>query len=290
MNTAGLINEYFAELMCDKWQSSQTDKNRWRAVCGGFEAFPIDVSLSANWIYAGTLMDIPPEKSNFSILWHNSRLLMAKLYKDAQNRTILGAQWPTNHLTFSAFKLLLTTITQALQSLYRDEDAGTEQQANQMLLYIPQERIWQYLYQINVSGWILADSPQDSCWHFGYRGHRGEPDSVYMHFTAHWTHFQSPIRIRELPHLEAICDYLLHLNRYMIMAKFRLSGQGNIMLTIQCPTEQLDFPLFNVCMQGMATYLDRFSQEVILLANSERLEEFLKSGDLLPPKVVVFDW
>ena len=153
-----------------------------------------------------------------------------------------------------------------------------------LALYIPKERIWRYVRQIDRSGWSLGAEPENSSWHFLYHGHISR-FHVQMEFTEHWTHFQArlPFSTKERSSRAdlALFEHLLALNSGMRMARF-LFSHNSVVLSLHCPTERLNFKMFELCMQAMGVYLDQMGPEVILLASSERLGQFVDSG-VLPP-------
>lgn len=275
-----LLSGYFRELEGEGWQTPTVQDDVWETV---YDGHIVKLRVSLNWIYIQTRisdsLDLPVDQLHLL----NDRLLMAKVCRSSDEHLFLAAEWPVMHVNRATFRLATSSISNALRLL---DDLKTwqnpaESNDGQLALYIPQERIRQYLRQIDMYGWSLAGEPSDTCWQFGYRGH--SPFEVQMIFSANWTHFQSPLRIKSISDSAAFFNYLFHLNSSMVMAKFRVSNKG-LGLAIQCPTEHLSFGLFETCMYGMSTYLDRFASEVILLASSARLAEYAKSGRLPPPE------
>lgn len=281
---AELLCAYFQEFERDGWQVSACVDRVWQLT---YEGQSIKVYVNPSWVYVQTPAPVPrsPTMGSQKMLELARQLLMTKLCQADDGRLLLATEWPTTNLNFATLRLVLTATAQALDLLSSRSSAGQAEAppGSRMACYIPQECIWQYVRQIDMHGWSLGAEPEDTCWLFGYRGHTLQFE-VYMDFTANWTHFQAPVRahVSDSSILPALWRYLLQLNRRMMMAKFCLTKDG-IVIAIQCPTELLDFSLFEICMQGMATYLDRFGPELILLAGSSRLGEFVQSGQLTSP-------
>lgn len=284
--TPDVLHSYLQQLGSDGWLPPKPKGEYWQT---GYRQHSVDVCRTRNWVSVRT--NIREIENDIEALEWNSRVFLAKLSRDRTGCMILSADWPADDLNFSSVRLLMTATARALatterasanRSIVDSRDSTVERLA----LYIPKERIWQYLRQIDRSGWYLAGEPENSRWQFHYHGHIGK-FYVRMEFTEHWTHFQArlPIWLGEhnhpsLAHLP-LYRQLLALNGTMRMARFRLAENG-VVLSLHCPTERLNFGMFEICMQSMAVYLDRMGPEVILLASSERLGHFIHSG-VLPP-------
>jgi hypothetical protein len=256
----------------------------------------VEMGQGNNWFYVRARLpnlEMPDSMS----LRLNNHFHLTKLCRNNEGRLYLSTEWPTAGLSFRIVHLTLKSTQRALEIL-RDPVLRSDQfawttdmtsnpsQGSRVALYIPKERIWQFLRQIDRRGWSLIGEPENTRWRFGYLGHNTKFE-LHMSFTAHWTYFQAPIRVLPAKHLkDTLFRHLLYLNRRLMMAKFRLTPNEQIVLGVQCPTERLDFQLFELCMDGMAEYLDRMGPEVILLATNDRLSEFVRYGRLKEPDVL----
>jgi len=277
---------YFKRLENDGWQRAEMQGENWLLY---YNESPVVLTKRKNWVHVQAILPDNDSLRRLGLLL-NSSFLMAKIGMTRSGDLMIAAEWPAANLSFAALKLVMTSVARAIDFLKNPDSAEPNADAGKpasgrVAMSIPKEHILRYLRQLDTRGWSLGAEPQNARWHFGYRSHN-QISSVFMQFTTCWTHFQAPIQIdvtSSLSERNVVAEYLLHLNHRMMMAKFRMTKERAIVLTIQCPTEQMEFPLFQACMEGMATYLDRFVPETILLANSARLAEFVDSGRLPKP-------
>ncbi len=154
---------------------------------------------------------------------------------------------------------------------------------------IPHETIVRYIQNLSIAGWGIKESPRDLTWHLGYKGLLRVYD-VYLNVTKMWAYFQVPILVdRVAPVLSAgnleaqslFLEYLLKLNATWFMAKIGISEADQVLLLVEVPVETLDFSLMQFLARTIGTYLDRYGQEIQIMAllhNDPRLSELLQAA------------
>jgi hypothetical protein len=92
--------------------------------------------------------------------------------------------------------------------------------------------------------------------------------------------------------------YLMQLNDRMYWAKFNLLpiGRGDkkayrVILTLDLPSEEFDFPIFRQAALTMSHYLESFSNEILLLSTDNGLAHLATQYNPLPEwfKIVPFE-
>jgi hypothetical protein len=287
----GDLNNYLQGFEGDGWTAAQLQGNCWKT---SYRKRAVEIWLTRNWINVQS--PVPEVDDDRRALEWNNRILIAKLCRAPAGTMMLKAEWPIDELNSSSLRLLMTAVARALgtieaASMQLVTSTVTGSTAEGLALYIPKERIWQYVRQIDNNGWSLGGEPGNTRWNFLYHGHICK-FHVRMEFTTHWTHFQTALPVwREefFPQTHfASFNHLLALNNSMRMARFRLN-HNSVILSLHCPTERLNFRMFEICMQAMGVYLDRMGPEIILLASSQRLEGFIDSGVLPPAEDFLFE-
>jgi hypothetical protein len=284
------------------WEKAINFDSTWYLAYGNYQ---IQVYAGQNWLYIRVPLMFHEQFGFWMDMIQLSELFhLCRLCRDQNNKLYLEANWPLTNLSFTVFKMLLMAMTQALQKIDTKYPTGISDPSkhgnpsiqqnsfrssqSSMALYIPKELIWKYVRQIDMYGWGLAKEPENTRWLFVYRSHTAR-FQVYMIFTENWTYFLAPIQT-QVCDLGVLWSYILQIHCRMTMARFRLTESDGIVLTIQCPTDQLTFPVFQSCMHGMALYLDRFVPEIILLGNSKRLCKYISTGELPPSEYSLLDY
>jgi hypothetical protein len=109
-------------------------------------------------------------------------------------------------------------------------------------------------------------------WRSGFRGEVA-PFRFYVRLTENWVFFI--IAPFVLPAKNADCATALHkrllrLNQDMTLAKFALDNDDDVVLTVEFPTENIDYSEFKDALDVLSYYADRHYLEVLNLAQQER--------------------
>jgi hypothetical protein len=211
-------------------------------------------------------------RSYHILLERNEHMFMAKFCLDEQCRPLLTVEIPTRY----ASPLLLDRALASLihyaapplpESILPDETPG-----------LPREVVFRYINGIKASHWILKEEPRNlgQSWHLAYKGFSSRLFDVYLTLTRNWAYFQIPVLLSRVPsvlleediRLQALFfKYLLQLNELWYMARLSLGVDSSLLLLLEIPTEALDFTLFQLATSTLATYLNRYGQEMQIMAS-----------------------
>jgi hypothetical protein len=116
---------------------------------------------------------------------------------------------------------------------------------------------WQYDYDDETQTWVT--------------GFRGETSSfqVLVHLTDNWLYFIiSPFvdGPRGATCLQRLHQYLLRLNHTVNMAKFSVDRDGDVVLTVELPTENLSYSQFCDGLNALSYYADEYYVDALNLA------------------------
>lgn len=117
--------------------------------------------------------------------------------------------------------------------------------------------------------WAYEKS-KENVWLTGFRGDVSS-FRIFVKVTEHWVYFTiSPFVVA--PKDEAATHrlnwHLLRLNRDINMAKFCLDSDGDIVLTVELPTESLDYSEFSDALGALSHYADDTYLEILNLAQT----------------------
>lgn len=152
-----------------------------------------------------------------------------------------------------------------------------------------------YLNGIQVYGWSSKEKLEGFSWHLLYRGHHRVFD-VYLSSSRTWVYFQIPILVDRIASILTLSEgntntqqlrsfflkYLLRLNQSWFLAKVGVSTDDQVLLLLEIPTQLLDFALFRQAARAIEIYLDRFEQEIQIMASLQhnpRLFELLHTSN-----------
>lgn len=135
-----------------------------------------------------------------------------------------------------------------------------------MTLGIAPETIDGYFEQYE---WTYERSNED-VWLTGFRGDVSS-FRIFVKVTEHWVYFTiAPFVVapsgEESTH--RLNWHLLRLNRDINMAKFCLDGDGDVVLTVELPTESLDYSEFSDALGALSHYADDTYLEILNLAQT----------------------
>ncbi len=136
------------------------------------------------------------------------------------------------------------------------------------------EKIHQH---IDRYGWSYEYDPESRTWHSGFRG-KANNFNIFVHLTENWLIF-SIAPLVNAPE-ESVCEqrlhkHLLQLNFIINMAKFSLDEDGDVVLTVELPTENLDYSEFADGLNALSYYADTHYLEILNVAQDP---EYAPSG------------
>lgn len=118
-------------------------------------------------------------------------------------------------------------------------------------------------------GWTFEKSGED-LWFTGFRGDVSNY-RIFIKVTEHWAYFTiAPFVVAPKGEdcTRRLNWHLLRLNRDINMAKFCLDADGDIVLTVEMPTESLDYGQFSEALGVLSYYADDSYLEVLNLART----------------------
>lgn len=151
---------------------------------------------------------------------------------------------------------------------------------------IPRETMIGYLKGIEANQWRVTSAPQGLGlnWSLGYKSRLRQFEAT-LTVSQNWVYLQVPILMEWVPsvltsddiELQAVfLKYLLQLNCAWYMAKLGLYTNGYLLLLLELPTETLDFSLFQLATGTVATYLDRYVQEIQIMASLQHDQQLIE--------------
>jgi hypothetical protein len=135
-----------------------------------------------------------------------------------------------------------------------------------MALGIAPEKIDGFFEQYE---WSYDRSGED-VWLTGFRGDVSS-FRIFVKVTEHWAYFTiAPFVVapKDESCSSRLNRHLLRLNRDINMAKFCLDSDGDIVLTVEMPTENLDYSEFSDALGALSHYADDTYVEILNLAQS----------------------
>lgn len=135
-----------------------------------------------------------------------------------------------------------------------------------MTLEIAPETIDSFFEQY---GWTY-DKNVDDTWLTGFRGDVAS-FRIFVKVTEHWAFFTiAPLVVapQDEECTRRLNWHLLRMNRDINMAKFCLDSDGDVVLTVELPTENLDYSEFSDAMGALCHYADDTYLEILNLAQT----------------------
>jgi hypothetical protein len=131
---------------------------------------------------------------------------------------------------------------------------------------IPPETIDNFFEQYE---WTYEKSGED-VWLTGFKGDVSS-FRIFVKVTEHWVYFTiAPFVVapKDEECAQRLNWHLLRLNRDINMAKFCLDADGDIVLTVELPTESLDYSEFSDALGALSHYADDTYFEILNLAQT----------------------
>ncbi|MCB9557553.1 MAG: hypothetical protein H6707_15705 [Deltaproteobacteria bacterium] len=134
-------------------------------------------------------------------------------------------------------------------------------------------------------GWQYEFDPTTTTWRTGFRGDTSN-FNIIVHLTENWLFFalnpfvncpKDPACTPRLHH------HLLRLNHVVNMAKFSVDEEGDVVLTVELPTESLDYSDFADGLNALSYYADTYYLDILNLAQNPDYEPTLPVEDGDPP-------
>ena len=119
-------------------------------------------------------------------------------------------------------------------------------------------------------GWPF-ERVDDATWRSGFRGDVNS-FRFFVRLTENWIFFTIvPFVVAPKHESQALALYrhLLKLNREINMAKLAIDDDGDVVLTVELPTENLDESEFKDALDALSYYADKHYLEVLNLAQQK---------------------
>lgn len=135
--------------------------------------------------------------------------------------------------------------------------------------------------------WTYDYEESIQTWHTGFRG-KASNFNVFVHLSENWIIFSiAPFvnRPEEPRCRENLHAYLLKLNYVINMAKFSIDDDGDVVLTVELPTEGFTYSDFSDGLNAVSFYADAHHLNVMNVAldpdyvPEEREEWVSKAGE-----------
>ena len=115
----------------------------------------------------------------------------------------------------------------------------------------------------------------ENTWRSGFRGEKSS-FRFFVRLTDNWIFFTIVPYVlapKEDRSERSLHRHLLQLNREINMAKFAIDDDADVVLTVELPTENLDYSEFKDALDALSYYADKHYLEVLALSqgDSQRL-------------------
>jgi hypothetical protein len=117
-------------------------------------------------------------------------------------------------------------------------------------------------------GWQVEFEQETETWRTGFRGDTSN-FHVVVHLTEDWLYFAiNPFvnAAKDARCAARLHHYLLRLNHAINMAKFSVDADGDIVLTVELPTENIAYSEFADGLNAISYYADGHYLDVLNLA------------------------
>lgn len=282
---------------------------------------PVELSLSTHWLalryqllsgaspWPGRQLPSSEQVSLYrAVLLRNERMYMAKICLDLHGYPALCVEVP-------AAGLGPLLISRALEAIPRyklrlpaswkpatdDSELVAMAPEHPTRLYapdhstagLPEHLLYDYVRMVEPYGWAVRTTPRGPYWHFGYKN-RLRLYEAYAVITRAWCSFRVPVLLEPRASVlgaptaaaAACLEYLLRLSDTWHVAKPGVDEHGQVLLLLEVPTEALTPELFRAVTRTIGTYLDRYGQEIQIMATLDQdqpLAEALLRARATPP-------
>lgn len=114
-------------------------------------------------------------------------------------------------------------------------------------------------------GWEFECDREQLIWQTGFAGKTRNFD-ILINLTDDWLYFIVPQFVNapsDPSCISGLYRHLLRLNHYINMAKFSVDSDGDIILSVELPSESLDFSEFVDGLEALSVYADRYYLELL---------------------------
>lgn len=119
-------------------------------------------------------------------------------------------------------------------------------------------------------GWQFEYEPATMTWHTGFRGDSNN-FNIVVQLTSNWLYFAINPLVncpRDAECAGPLHHHLLRLNHIINMAKFSVDGEGDVVLTVELPTENLDYSEFADGLNALSYYADEHFVDILNVAQN----------------------
>lgn len=282
VNTIGR-NGWQAIRITDGWWISRPDSD-----------LVMYLSVTPSWLCLQTLLDTVLSLDALGaeqrarvyryLLSCNEAMFMTKFSLDSAGRFMLGVELPLQgslHRIDDALAAIMHCWTHYVPALAEVDvlepipidDRAAKERFFEQPPGIPAEVAAYYVRAVEPRGWGIRSKPRGVTWPMVYKGQR--LFKAYLTITRTWVYFHVPALL-ETPFDRAHFDlatelmfleYLLSANDVWYMAKLGLDEAGQVLVTLEVPTPDLDFETFRGVAHLLATYLDLYAREIQIMAH-----------------------
>lgn len=166
--------------------------------------------------------------------------------------------------------------------------------------WMSDDQVRVYFKRLSKNGWQVADEKPDAHTFVASYFSQEKTHHIYFSLTAGWAYFQAPLATTAYDPLSILPIYLMELNDQIYWAKFSLLevrfSKGlydQVILTLDMPSDALDFSLFKQAALTVSHYLDAYYYDLALLTKDHGLAQLAarrpytgRQAALLPKEVV----
>ncbi len=135
-------------------------------------------------------------------------------------------------------------------------------------------------------GWTYSREPGSNDWSTGFRGEVNN-FRIFVRLTDNWAYFTIiPFIVgpKDSQCKQKLHWHLLRLNREINMAKFALDQDDDVLLTVELPSENLDYSEFSDALGALCYYADDTYLEMLNIAQTP------EASSRFDPKEDDLDW
>ena len=279
-----------ALFMAHGWNATATASG-WRLVHAGSEKQTVYACLSEHWLSFSQLVAQPRTPNELhsvelfgNLLKINERhMFLTKFALNAAGDLILSAEVP---LVGNYSQLIVRTLESftTYRNVYDDVLTGRPlvgKPAGAGNFILPADTFMEFVGRIELYSWGSMKKPVGQTWHLGYKG-RLHLYNAYFGVTTSWAVFQVPVLLKKdaMPEdqrgLNLFLRYLLRLNDELYLVKFGLGEEGQVLLLLEVPIQELNYELFLFAIRTLSKYLDSYAQELEIMSAPEREANIFK--------------
>ncbi|HXD30184.1 MAG TPA: hypothetical protein VN643_03655 [Pyrinomonadaceae bacterium] len=280
-----LIARTIQALLMEQGWNATASASGWRLVHAESEAQTVYACLSEHWLSFSQLVAqprTPNEQHNVELFGNllkvNERhMFLTKFALNAAGDLMLSAEVP---LVGNYSQLIVRTLESftTYRNIYDDvvSKRTLERKSDAAGTFtLPADTFMEYVGRIELYSWGSMKKPVGQTWHLGYKGRLRLYDA-YFGVTTSWAVFQVPVLLKRdaMPEdprsLSLFLRYLLRLNDELYLVKFGIGEEGQVLLLLEVPVQELNYELFLFAIRTLSKYLDSYTQELDIMSAPER--------------------